>query len=67
MRFQDNMISAWTSCATGFDSEDTSSHRGLGLLSMRERLRLVNGTISFTRIEPTGTRITVRVPVPDSD
>jgi len=52
---------------TGFDPESARTRRGLGLLSMRERLRLVNGRISFMRIEPTGTRIEVRLPFPDSD
>ena len=51
----------------GFDSESAQTRQGLGLLSMRERLRLVNGTISFERVEPAGTRIDVRIPLPDSD
>ncbi len=51
----------------GFDPERARTRRGLGLLSMRERLHLVSGTISFERIEPTGTRIDVRIPFPDSD
>ena len=49
----------------GFDIEGDQSRRGLGLLSMRERLRQVDGTISFMRIEPTGTQINVRVPFRD--
>ena len=52
---------------TGFDPAGARTRHGLGLLSMRERLRLVNGTISLMRIEPTGTRIAVRIPFPDSD
>ncbi len=52
---------------TGFDLERARSSGGLGLLSMRERLRLVGGTISFERAEPAGTRIEVRVPMPVSD
>ncbi len=51
----------------GFDLEIARTRRGLGLLSMRERLRLVSGTISFERIAPTGTRIDVCIPLPDSD
>ena len=50
----------------GFDPECDQPRRGLGLLSMRERLRLVRGTISFERIDPTGTRINVCIPLPDS-
>ncbi len=51
----------------GFDLESARKRSGLGILSMRERLRLVNGTISFMQTEPTGTRIDVRIPFPDSD
>jgi len=50
----------------GFDPESDRTRHGLGLLSMRERLRQVDGTISFMRIEPTGTRIDVRIPISDS-
>ena len=52
---------------TGFDPGSARTRGGLGLLSMRERLRLVSGTISFERLEPNGTRIHVRVPLPVSD
>ena len=51
----------------GFDPDSGRTRRGLGPLSMRERLRQVDGTISFTRIEPAGTRIDVRIPFPESD
>jgi PAS domain S-box-containing protein len=51
----------------GFDPESDRTRRGLGLLSMRERLRQVDGSISIMRVEPTGTRIDVRIPFPDSD
>ena len=47
----------------GFDIEAARQRRGLGLTSMEERVRLVNGTI---RIEPKpmgGTRIHARVPI----
>jgi signal transduction histidine kinase len=49
----------------GFDPESARTRPGLGLLSMRERLRQVDGTITIRRIEPTGTRIEVRIPLPD--
>ncbi len=52
---------------TGFDPESAETRQGLGLFSMRERLGLVSGTISFERGEPNGTRIEVRVPIPASD
>jgi len=52
---------------TGFDPGSVQARGGLGLLSMRERLRLVSGKISVERLEPNGTRIEVRVPMPVSD
>ena len=51
----------------GFDPESPRTTQGLGLLSMGERLRLVNGTMSLMGMEPTGTRIAVRVPISDLD
>ncbi len=50
----------------GFDLESARKCNGLGILSMRERLHQVNGTISFMRIEPTGTRIGILIPFSDS-
>jgi signal transduction histidine kinase len=52
---------------TGFDPEIARTHRGLGLFSMRERLRQVDGTISITPNDPTGTRVEARIPLPESD
>ncbi len=51
----------------GFAPESDRTRRGLGLFSMRERLHQVDGTISFMRIEPTGSRIEARIPFPDSN
>ncbi len=47
----------------GFDFEAAMKGRGLGLVSMQERVRLVNGTISIASKLTRGTEITVRVPV----
>jgi PAS domain S-box-containing protein len=47
----------------GFDVETESRGRGLGLASMRERIRLVNGTIAVDSRTGAGTAIQVRVPV----
>jgi two-component system, NarL family, sensor histidine kinase UhpB len=45
----------------GFDvAED---HRGLGLVSMRERVLFLNGTIAIRSAPGRGTRIAVHVPV----
>jgi len=47
----------------GFDVEAASQGKGLGLTSMRERVRLVNGTISIESKPIGGTTIHVRVPL----
>jgi signal transduction histidine kinase len=47
----------------GFDVESTMQGKGLGLISMRERVRLVNGTIAIESKPMRGTTIDVRVPL----
>ncbi len=46
----------------GFDSEAAKASRGLGLLSMDERLKLLNGTLSIESQPQLGTTIHARVP-----
>ena len=46
----------------GFDIEAARQGSGLGLTSMQERIRLINGTIAFESIPMVGTTIHVRVP-----
>jgi signal transduction histidine kinase len=46
----------------GFDIEAASQGRGLGLTSMQERVRLVNGTITIGSKPMRGTTIHVRIP-----
>jgi len=46
----------------GFDVEAALQGKGLGITSMRERVRLVNGTISIESKPMGGTTIHVRVP-----
>ena len=48
----------------GFDPELAMSTQGLGLISMRERVKLVKGTISITSRPLSGTEVSVRVPLP---
>jgi len=48
----------------GFDLEAGKQGTGLGLTSMQERVRLVNGTISIESKPAAGTTIQVRVPLP---
>jgi PAS domain S-box-containing protein len=47
----------------GFDFESAKQGRGLGLTSMQERVRLVNGTIAIESKPIGGTTIEVRVPL----
>jgi PAS domain S-box-containing protein len=47
----------------GFDVEAASKGKGLGLTSMRERVRLVNGMISIDSRPTCGTKVHVRVPL----
>src|SRR5262249_36530794 len=47
----------------GFDVETALRGKGLGLSSMRERVRLVNGTIAIEARPMGGTNIHVRIPL----
>ena len=47
----------------GFDLETAMHGRGLGLTSMQERVRLVNGTVEIQSKPMGGTTIHVRVPL----
>ena len=47
----------------GFDSETVKESRGLGLISMEERLRLLNGKLSIESQPKRGTTIHARVPL----
>jgi PAS domain S-box-containing protein len=47
----------------GFDAQAAKNHRGLGLISMRERLGLVHGALSVVSRPKQGTTIHARVPL----
>jgi PAS domain S-box-containing protein len=47
---------------SGFDADTAALKGGLGLVSMRERVRLVNGTISIHSKPMAGTTIHVQIP-----
>jgi len=47
----------------GFAVESAMQGKGVGLTSMRERVRLVNGTIAIESKPMGGTTIEVRVPL----
>jgi len=50
----------------GFDLRSTKGKGGLGLTSMEERIRLVNGTLSIKSVPGSGTRIIATVPLSGS-
>ena len=52
---------------SGFDSAMTAGNSSLGLVGMRERVRLVQGQISIQSRKGAGTKIEVRVPLPPAD
>ena len=47
----------------GFEEQDAFTHHGLGLISMRERLQLVQGELSVKSQPGIGTTIRARVPL----
>ena len=49
----------------GFDPKSVKSHRGLGLISMRERAHVVDGELTITSRLGRGTQITLEVPLPE--
>ena len=51
----------------GFDREAAKESRGLGLISMEERLKLVNGTLLIESQPSRGTTIHARVPFSSSE
>ena len=51
----------------GFDVEAALSKNGIGLISMRERAALAQGTISIQSDPAYGTQIDVRVPLADGN
>jgi signal transduction histidine kinase len=48
----------------GFDSERGSSRQGLGIISMKERVRLVQGEFSIQSQTGKGTTVRVSIPLP---
>ena len=51
----------------GFDVEEAKRNRGLGLLSMQERVHLVHGTFAVESAPGKGTRLLAEVPAPEED
>jgi signal transduction histidine kinase len=59
----DEVILRITDDGVGFDLDSAEGNGGLGLVSMRERLRLVGGRIVIDSRPSAGTRIDVHVPL----
>jgi len=47
----------------GFDRELTNTRKGLGIISMEERVRLANGSLTIRTKPGAGTRIVVEIPL----
>ena len=60
---QDGISLTVSDSGIGFDWQDAINRRGLGLISMRERLRLVNGELSIQSEPGRGTTVLARVPL----
>jgi len=59
---QDEIRLTVSDSGIGFDWRDTINRRGLGLISMRERLRLVNGELSIQSEPGRGTTVLASIP-----
>ena len=59
----DEIHLAVSDSGSGFDSEAAKESRGLGLISMEERLKMVKGTLSIESQPKRGTTIHARVPL----
>jgi signal transduction histidine kinase len=59
----DEIHLAVSDSGAGFDSDAAKEGRGLGLISMEERLKLLNGTFSVESQPNRGTTIRARVPL----
>jgi PAS domain S-box-containing protein len=64
---QDGIRLTVSDSGIGFDWRHAINDRGLGLISMRERLRLVNGELSIESEPGRGTTVLARVPLGHED
>jgi len=46
----------------GFDGQDIEAHSGLGIVSMRQRLRAIGGSLTITAAPGQGTQVEARLP-----
>lgn len=62
----DELVMSIADNGSGFDIANQQEHAGLGLISIRERLRLVDGALQIESKPDEGTRIEVKVPLHQS-
>ena len=60
----DNICLTVSDSGVGFDLQQAMCGRGLGITSMRERLKLVYGELTIEPQAPSGTVVRARVPIP---
>jgi signal transduction histidine kinase len=60
---RDELVLSVADSGRGFDEAAITSQDGLGLASMRERLRLIGGELTITSRAGQGTMIAARVPL----
>lgn len=60
---EDDVFLSIADKGAGFDPGWAADHKGLGIVGIRERVRLVNGTVSIDSQPGRGTRVEVRVPL----
>ena len=60
---EENIFLSITDDGTGFDPGQVADQKGLGIVGIRERVRLVDGTVSIVSQPEHGTQIEVRVPL----
>jgi signal transduction histidine kinase len=60
---EENIFLSITDDGTGFDPGQVADKKGLGIVGIRERVRLVDGTVSILSEPGHGTQIEVRVPL----
>jgi len=64
---QDGIRLSVSDLGIGFDWRDAINRRGIGLISMRERLLLVNGELSIQSESARGTTVSAHVPLGQRD
>ena len=60
---QESLVLSVIDKGQGFDPQATANRTGLGIIGMRERVRLVGGSVSIDSRPGKGTRVDVRVPL----